>query len=133
MSEYKLVYISPAIVIHNPGTQQAFAIPTSDPDYQAWLTEGNTPDPADPPPPPDPQQVADNATLDALKAQYTAIKSDITTISGHCDSILSGTASPNAAQTGSDLKLIAGDMKQVIGGMNKMLDAMAILVRRIRG
>jgi hypothetical protein len=102
-------------------------------EYLVWLDAGNIPDPADLPPTPDPQEQIDADTLDALKAQYIAIKSGMTTISGHCDSILGGPAAPTAGQTGTALKTLAGDMKQILNGMDKMLDAIAVIVRRIRG
>jgi hypothetical protein len=141
MSKYKLsqdgqsVYTTRETAIGNTVIVQ-IPVDEINSDYQEYLTwreAGNTPDPADPPPTPDPQERIDADTLDALKAQYTAIKSGMTTISGHCDNILGGPASPNAAQTGTALKTLAGDMKQILNGMDKMLDALAVIIRRIRG
>lgn len=138
MSAYKLASDGKSIYTTTPNGA-IVQIPVDDDnaqyqEYLAWLDiPGNTPDPADPAPTPDPQEAIDAATLDTLKAQYSAIKSGMVTISGHCDNILGGPASPTAAQTGTALKTLAGDMKQILNGMDKMLDALAVIVRRIRG
>lgn len=57
----------------------------------------------------------------------------MTTINTHMDSILAGPASPNAAQTGTALKLIAQDMKTTMTGIGMMLDAMRVFVQRQQG
>ncbi len=93
------------------------------PDFLAWsATPGNVPD-ADP----------DDTTLQALATQYAQIKTGITTINTHMDSILAGPASPSAAQTGTALKLIAQDMKTTMTGIGMMLDAMKVFVQRQQG
>lgn len=137
MSTYKLASDEKSIYTTTPnGALVQIPVDESNLQYQeylAWLDEGNTPDPAAPISPPDPQEGIDDATLDTLKTQYAAIKSGMVTISGHCDNILGGPANPTAAQTGTALKTLAGDVKQILNGMDKMLDALAVIVRRIRG
>lgn len=92
-------------------------------DFMEWVaTAGNIPD-EDP----------DDAMLRKLTTQYAQIKSGMNTINGHMDQIITGPASPTAAQAGAALKQIAQDFKTTLTGIDMMLEAQRVTIQRVLG
>lgn len=80
------------------------------------------------------QQIIDDATsLSDMAAQYQANLDGLQTIRTHMAAIQAGPASPNAAQTGTALKTLAGDLDTVCVGLTRMLKATRVVLRRREG
>jgi hypothetical protein len=139
-----------AVVIRDDGVQ----VPVDNPEVLAWLAAGNVLLPAAPDPPPDPVEVADNGTLDALKAEYQtlragldAIQADLApgaTLRTHAGTLanfnFSGTQANQVAQIENLLHSIGTDLGDLLvllnreaNGLERVLDGLAVFVRRTRG
>ena len=76
----------PNIVFFQPNgkSRGSTGIQATDPTYQAWLADGNTPDAADPPPPPPPSKQApppaSGNSIPALRADIDAIRAVLISI-----------------------------------------------------
>lgn len=73
---------------------------------------------------------ADALDLASLRDQYQQLKDGLDTIRSHMGQIQNGPNSPTAAQTGTALKLLAGDITTLCNGPDRLLDTLAVFVRR---
>lgn len=71
----------------------------------------------------------DSLTMADLKQQYQNMKDGLVTIRTHMGQIKNGPNSPNAAQTGTALKLIADDIIMMTNGLDRLLDTIRIFVK----
>lgn len=71
----------------------------------------------------------DRLTMADLKQQYQNMKDGLVTIRTHMGQIKNGPNSPNAAETGKALKLIADDIIMMTNGLDRLLDTIRIFVK----
>lgn len=155
MSRYQLHYNGTTIIEHlADGMGRNIPVAQDNADYLAyikWRDAGNVADPADPAPMPDPQEVADNVLLDQLRTDYLALKAGLDSIQtttaqlmARANTLSTITISGTLPQTqvklqttlqalGTDLGTMITSIDQISKGSERVLNGLAVLVRRVRG